>query len=121
MDVLENSILMDPEILQQVNEMDEKAGVDPQKQKGPPIPEIDITGFNVLLNACKPAILEARPPMKLNVVKEMGRLGSIPPLSKKSSASEKPETNANCKLFLCSFLSLNPIIYLIVCTCAVFS
>ena len=73
-DVLENSIPMDPAIIQLVNEMDEKAGVVPSN---PIIPEIDITGFNVLLNACKPAILEARPPMKLNVVKEVGRSGSL--------------------------------------------
>ena len=41
----------------------------------PPPEQVDITGFNVLLNACKPAMLEARPPMKLNVVRDAGRNG----------------------------------------------
>jgi hypothetical protein len=42
----------------------------------PPVESVDITGFNVLLNACKPAMLEARPPMKLNVVKDTNRNGN---------------------------------------------
>jgi hypothetical protein len=89
--VLDAAVLMDPLILQQVCELDEKAGIDPQKLKGPPIPETDVSGFNVLLNACKPAILEARPPMKLNVVKEMGRMASVP--LQNSSASKSQSKN----------------------------
>ncbi|KAI8927783.1 hypothetical protein BC831DRAFT_451051 [Entophlyctis helioformis] len=32
---------------------------------------VDISGFDVLLNACKPSILEAKPPVRLNVVHEI--------------------------------------------------
>ncbi|KAJ3355283.1 hypothetical protein HDU91_005684 [Kappamyces sp. JEL0680] len=74
--VLEQSIILDPDVLAQVAEMDERAG-DVRRDKPIMNNEADISGFNVLLNACKPAILEARPPMKLNVVKEVTR-GNYP-------------------------------------------
>lgn len=58
-------------MLAQVTEMDEKAG--DIRSKTIQVQDADITGFNVLLNACKPAIFEARPPIKLNVVRDSHR------------------------------------------------
>jgi hypothetical protein len=54
--------------LDSVRDLDEKFGDYDKKEA---TPETDITGFSVLLNACKPAILETRPPMRLNVVREV--------------------------------------------------
>jgi hypothetical protein len=71
---LDRSIPLNPDILAQVQELDSKSTY--QIPPKPPIEPVDITGFNVLLNACKPAMLEARPPMKLNVVKDTNRNGN---------------------------------------------
>lgn len=104
MNILDNSINLDPAVLAQVAEMDEKAGDSGQKPKPPPIPDTDVSGFNVLLNACKPAILEARPPMKLNVVKDISKGDSIPKhaseMKQKSRANRNPGNHGLC--ILCS-------------------
>ncbi len=88
---LDNSINLDPAVLAQVAELDDKAGCG--KKENNSLSDVDISGFHVLLNACKPAILEARPPMKLNVVKEVtrglgvGGLVTIPDKKKKKNQS----------------------------------
>jgi hypothetical protein len=69
--VLDNSITLDQKILDSVRDLDEKYGEN-RRPKEQPI-ETDISGFNVLLNACKPTILETRPPMRLNVIREIGK------------------------------------------------
>ncbi|KAJ3276786.1 Ribonuclease P protein subunit p21 [Terramyces sp. JEL0728] len=70
-DVLDHSINLDEKVIQQVQELDEKyRDVELTKKKDTQIIESDIAGFNVLLNACKPAILETKPLMRLNVVQE---------------------------------------------------
>ncbi|KAJ3262313.1 hypothetical protein HK103_002727 [Boothiomyces macroporosus] len=69
--VLDHSINLDEAVLQQVQELDEKyKDIELTKKKETQIIESDIAGFNVLLNACKPAILETKPLMRLNVVQE---------------------------------------------------
>lgn len=69
--VLDHSINLDEAVLQQVQELDEKyKDIELTKKKDTQIIESDIAGFNVLLNACKPAILETKPLMRLNVVQE---------------------------------------------------
>lgn len=65
-------------MLEHVRQMDEKYGDFFKKT----VIETDISGFNVLLNACKPTILEARPPMRLNVVKEMEKQNDSKPTKK---------------------------------------
>ena len=65
---MDQSILLDQKILDGVRDLDEKYGDYEKKEVAP---ETDITGFSVLLNACKPSILETRPPMRLNVVREV--------------------------------------------------
>ncbi|KAJ3325108.1 hypothetical protein HDV06_004864 [Boothiomyces sp. JEL0866] len=71
LEVLDHSINLDESVLQQVQELDEKyKDVELTKKKETQIIESDIAGFNVLLNACKPAILETKPLMRLNVVQE---------------------------------------------------
>jgi hypothetical protein len=69
--VLDNSITLDQKVLDAVRDLDEKYGEN-RRPKEQPI-ETDISGFNVLLNACKPTILETRPPMRLNVIREIGK------------------------------------------------
>jgi hypothetical protein len=78
-DVLDNSINLDPKVLQAVNEMDEKYGVERPKKEMQLGTDVDTTGFNILLNACKPTILEAKPPMKLSMPVEMERKIVIEP------------------------------------------
>ena len=64
--------MLDPKVLEAVRELDEKHGDILRKPKETVL-EADISGFNVLLNACKPSILETRPQMRLNVVKELDK------------------------------------------------
>ena len=101
--VLDNSINLDPIVLAQVAEMDEKAGDNGQKPKAPPIPDTDVSGFNVLLNACKPAILEARPPMKLNVVKDISKGDSIPQHASEKRQKNKPTGNPGLTTYISNY------------------
>jgi hypothetical protein len=70
-EVLDNSICVDSSILESVKDIDIK--YDETRRPKEQSIETDISGFNVLLNACKPTILETRPPIRLNVVKEIGK------------------------------------------------
>eukprot|EP00842_Homolaphlyctis_polyrhiza_P000232 jgi/Hompol1/1209/HPOL_000324-RA len=88
-EVLDNSINLDPDVLAEVNKLAEAAAERPkstqQVQSGQQgqqhqkptskdlsvLERVDISGFDVLLNACKPSILEAKPPVRLNVVHEI--------------------------------------------------
>ena len=78
-EVLDKSIKLDPEVLSEVNRLAE-AEDERNKDSGQPkrvakdvsvLDRVDVSGFDVLLNACKPSILEAKPPVRLNVVHEM--------------------------------------------------
>ncbi|KAI8902648.1 hypothetical protein BC833DRAFT_572791 [Globomyces pollinis-pini] len=95
--VLDHSIKLDPVILEQVKDLDEKHGESSvKKQVG--VVDNDISGFNVLLNACKPSILESKPAMRLNVVKEMvGSSGGNHIGIQKSSASIVKTTRQKSK------------------------
>nr|KAJ3419664.1 hypothetical protein HK105_006687 [Polyrhizophydium stewartii] len=82
-DILDNSIMLDPDVLAEVNKIPENAGANGDRPKTTQqaqrptnkdlsvLERVDISGFDVLLNACKPSILEAKPPVRLNVVHEI--------------------------------------------------
>ncbi|KAJ8324145.1 hypothetical protein O5D80_007351 [Batrachochytrium dendrobatidis] len=90
-DVIDNSVNLDPDILAEVNRMSELAAaamtpgtekhavtgsqqiksLQPTAKALLALEKVDTSGFDVLLNACKPSILEAKPPVRLNVVHEI--------------------------------------------------
>ncbi|KAH6572433.1 hypothetical protein BASA62_003372 [Batrachochytrium salamandrivorans] len=83
-DVIDSSVNLDPKILSEANSMTETgpAGEQPKPnsqsqrltalaKEFSALERVDTSGFDVLLNACKPTILEAKPPVRLNVIHEM--------------------------------------------------
>ncbi|KAI8915692.1 hypothetical protein EDD86DRAFT_186390 [Gorgonomyces haynaldii] len=86
-DVFENSLQLDKDILESVRKLgnNQERVTSEYEEALMALERVDITGFNVLLNACKPSILEAKPPVRLNVVHD-GR----PDLEQRVTVSRTP-------------------------------
>lgn len=72
-EVLDNSMKLDPQVLEHVKTLGPQGGAGETaayEQTLLALERVDISGFNVLLNACKPSILEAKPPVRLNVMND---------------------------------------------------